>query len=173
MAYIWKLTLLGCTGGGETAHFWRSIFCNRSKFYFSLKSSICELWPKNFAPRKFGFSSKSSICELWPKIFRSAKVRFFAQKFYLRTFALSHFPKVRKFGKRTFRQRKFFALKSSICELWPKNFRSAKVRFFVKKFYLGTFALSQSSKVRKKNFWSTFFIPVSYTHLTLPTILRV
>ena len=88
------------------------------------------------------------------KKFRSAKVRFFVQKFYLRTFALS---KVRKFGIRTFRQTKIFALKSSICELWPKNFRSAKVRFFVQQFYLRTFALSQSAKVRKKNFWSKFF----------------
>jgi len=58
---IKKLGKMFLWGGGKTAHFWRSKKQYGSKFYFSLKSSICELWPK---------------------IFRSAKVRFFAQKFY-------------------------------------------------------------------------------------------
>ena len=51
--------------------------------------------------------------------------------------------------------KKTFSLKSSICELWLKIFRSAKVRFSTQKFYLRTLTgkrTLKSSKVRKKNF---------------------
>ena len=61
--------------GGGLRTFGGPFFSNRSKLYFSLKSSICELWPK---------------------IFRSAKVRCSTQKFYLRTLALLKSAKFRK-----------------------------------------------------------------------------
>ena len=62
------------------------------------------------------------------------------------------------FGQKIFAPRKFgFVPKSSICELWPTHFPSAKVRFCAQKFYSRTFALFKSAKVRKKNFWSKFF----------------
>ena len=90
---------------------------------------------KFFAPRKFGFSPKSSIC------------------------ALSHFWKCESSEIELLAKKKF-SLKSSICELWPKNFRSAKVRFCAQKFYLrtlaNTFSLRESSVLRPKVLFANF-----------------
>ena len=78
-------------------------------------------------------TKSSMICPPpWRTIFSNGgKVLCFAQKFYLRTFALSKSAKV---WKRTFRKKKF--LRSQVL-----------------------FAPSKSAKVRQKNFWSTFFFP--------------
>ena len=52
----------------------------------------------------------------------------------------------------------YFSLESYICKLWPKILRSANVLFSTQKFYLRTFALSKSTKVREKNFWPNIYL---------------
>ena len=88
------------------------------------------------------------------KNFRSAKVRFFAQKLYLRTFALL---KVRKFGNRTSRKKKILAQKFYLRTL-AKKFSLRESSVFRRKVLFAdsrTFGKCESSE--KELFAKKFF----------------
>ena len=94
------------------------------------------------------------------KFSNGSKFYFFTRKLYLWTLQRKWTLKVQKFGQRTFGQTKLVSLKSSICELWLKIFRFAKVRFSTQKFYLRTLTGKRTLKSSK---FGAFVSPKQYS----------